>query len=140
MSKLNDDSWQNEHERIRKLEEEYSRRVEEIKRKKLESFNGNEQGKGKGQPESSSHIKVNLPASEGRDQLERTEAERNGNTYVVADFDWLDHDTKPEIYEQFTIMMSKGIRKSSSQNQGQWIFWPKSAKSFGLLYLSKISS
>ena len=90
------------------MEEEYSRRVEEIKRKKLEGFNGKEQGKGKGQPESSSHVKVNLPASEGREQLERTEAERNGNTYVIADFDWLDHDTKPEIYEQFTIMMSKG--------------------------------
>ena len=91
------------------MEEEYSRRIEEIKRKKLEGFNGKEeQGKGKGQPESSSHVKVNLPASEGREQLERTEAERNGNTYVIADFDWLDHDTKPEIYEQFTIMMSKG--------------------------------
>ena len=102
----------NQHDRIKKLEEEYSRRVEEIKRKHLakKAERGGSSGTGgrdRSDEKSASAKKGKdyLPAPENMDLFERTAAEQKGRLYVVGDFDLLDEDTKPEIYEQFTLLI-----------------------------------
>ena len=90
----------NEHDRIKKLEEEYSRRLGEIKLKQAKKKAQEGKGGGGGRDRSKEY----QPASD-MELFERTPKEQRGKTYVVAEFDLLDEDEKPEIYEQFTMLL-----------------------------------
>ena len=79
------------------------------------SFEVDEQNKAPGQKVKDG--REYLPVSDDMERYERTDKEKRGRHYIVADFDLLDEDTKPEIFEQFTVE----VRPRSLECFGVWL-------------------